>query len=94
MSTEFKGKIVTSKDIIKAIKNFNDQYNNTNLYDSWLDKGNYKFAIQIGENLYPCKHILSEATGISTAEFGGGHQTNSVLKKLGFQVIDKPTRNS
>lgn len=40
-------------------------------------------------NYYPPKHILSQATGISTRDFSGGDETNNVLRQLGFEVIDK-----
>jgi len=33
---------------------------------------------------------LSQATGIDILEFSGGEQTNSVFRKLGFRVVDKP----
>ena len=90
MSVVFRGVHVTAQDILLAINDFNSQFPDTNEYDSWLDKDTYKYAVQHEGKLYPCKHILSRATGIDTAEFGGGAQTNNVFHKLGFRVIDKP----
>ena len=81
---------VTAKDILKAMRYFDLQYQNGNDYDSWLDKKNYKYAVKHNSKLYPPKHILSRATAIDTSEFRGGEQTNSVFRKLGFRVIDKP----
>ena len=72
------------------MRDFDSQYPDTNEYDSWLDKGNYKYAVEYNAKLYPCKHILSRATGIDTSEFRGGRRTNRVFRQLDFHVIDKP----
>ena len=88
-STIFKGSEVMREDVLRAIKDFDAQYDYTNQYDSWLDKGTYKYALQYKGKLYPCKHILSRATGISVAEFSGGEQTNRVFRDLGFEVVPK-----
>lgn len=90
MNTIFKGVTVTAEAVLAAIQDFDAQYPDTNDYDSWLDKGTYKYAIQHGDKLYPCKHILNQATGIDTSEFNGGEQTNRVFRELGFRVIQKP----
>ena len=86
----FKRITVTAQDILAAMRDFDSQYPDTNAYDSWLDKGNYKYAVERNEKLYPCKHILSRVTGIDTSEFNGGEPTNRVFRQLDFQVIDKP----
>jgi hypothetical protein len=86
----FKGITVTAQDILAAMRDFDSQYPDTNEYNFWLDKGNYKYAVERNARLYPCKHILSRATGIDTSEFNGGKQTNRVFRQLGFHVIDKP----
>lgn len=90
MSTIFKGVTVTAQDILAAMRDFDAQYSDTNDYESWLDKETYKYAVQYGNKLYPCKHILSRATGIDTSEFRGGEQTNRVFRELDFRVIQKP----
>lgn len=90
MSVIFKGVNITAKDILAAMSDFDSQYPNTNDYDAWLDKETYKYAIRYNSRLYPCKYILSQATGIDISEFLGGKQTNSVLRELDFHVIDKP----
>ncbi len=89
METIFKGVPVKTDDILKAILEFDAQYPNTNSYGAWLEKDTYKYAVQHGGKLYPCKYILSQATGIDTSEFNGGNQTNNVFRRLGFHVIDK-----
>lgn len=90
MSVIFIGINVSAQDILPAMRDFASQYSHTNEYDSWLDKATYKYAVQYKGKLYPCKHILRRATGIETSEFNGGEQTNTVFRKLGFRVIDKP----
>jgi hypothetical protein len=90
MSVIFKGISITAQDILTAMSKFDSQYPDTNDYDSWLHKETYKYAIRHNGKLYPCKHILSQATGIDTSEFNGGEQTNSVFRKLGFRDITKP----
>ena len=86
----FKGVNIIAQDILTAMRDFDSHYADTNEYDSWLYKKNYKYAIERNGKLYPCKHILSRATGINTSEFGGGEQTNSVLRQLFFHVLEKP----
>jgi len=88
----FKGKRITRQRILDVIRDFDKKYPDTNQYDRWLEKRNFKFAIKWEGKLYPPKHILSQASGINTSEFSGGQQTNSVFKTLGFTIIDKPSR--
>ena len=89
-TTVFQQKTVSAQEILRALEDFEAQYADTNDYDSWLDKRIYKYAVQYADRLYPCKYILSQATGIHTSEFGGGEQTNRVFRDLGFNVINKP----
>lgn len=76
--------------VLCAMSDFDSEYHGTNDYRSWLEKANYKYAIAHAGRLYPCKHILSRASGIPTSLFNGGSQTNGILERLGFQVILKP----
>ena len=90
MSTvTFKQKTVSIQEVLRAMRDFDAQYMDTNDYDSWLEKGTYKYAVQHDGKLYPCKYILSLATGVPTSGFSGGEQTNRVFRRLGFRVIDK-----
>jgi hypothetical protein len=86
----FKGIAVHRHEILDAIHKFDQAYPDTNQYDSWLEKNSYKFALIYRGKLYPCKHILSETTGIDTDYFSGGEPTNRVFRELGFTVIAKP----
>lgn len=87
--TTFKQQGVTRQQILQAIHSFDIEHPDTNTYENWLDNANYKYAVQHNDKLYPCKHILSQATGIATAEFSGGEQTNRVFEALGFTVVRK-----
>jgi len=89
-SVTFLRRKVTRQDVLDALNQFDSDYSDTNDYDSWLDKGNYKYAVQHLGRLYPCKYILSLASGFDRRDFNGGEQTNSVFRRLGFEVIDKP----
>jgi len=86
MFTTFKGVTIKQEAVLRALDDFDDCYPSTNQYDNWLDKDGYKYAIRYRGRLYPPKHILSEVSGISRADFGGGKQTNRVFRQLGFEV--------
>jgi len=86
METIFKHQVVTRQKILDALHEFDDQYPDPETYDDWLRKGTYKYAVRYDGHVYPPKHILSMATGIPTADFNGGEQTNRVFRQLGFDV--------
>jgi 5-methylcytosine-specific restriction protein A len=88
-STIFKGTTVTRQDILKAMGDFDAEYPDANTYDKWLDKDIYRYAVHYGDKPYPCKYILSQASGIPIREFSGGEQTNRVFRDLGFDVVNK-----
>jgi hypothetical protein len=90
MSTTFRGVSVTAQDILAAMRNFDSLYSDTNECDSWLEKKTYKYAVEYNGKLYPCKHILSQATRIDTSDFNGGEETNRIFRELGLHIIDKP----
>jgi hypothetical protein len=89
MSTNFKGKSITRQLILKAMQDFDDLYPESNDYAGWLDDSKYKYKVHHQKRVYPPKHILSEASGISVSEFSGGEQTNRVFEQLGFLVLLK-----
>jgi len=88
-SVTFLGQDITRQQVIGAINHFDSQYPNTNDYDSWLDK-TYRYAVRYNDGLYPCKFILSLASGFDVSDFSGGEQTNHVFRELGLEVINKP----
>jgi len=89
-SVVFLGQTVSRGRVLDALTQFHRKYPDTNAYRSWLDDGKYLYAILYRGNLYAPKRILAMARGVPVTRFGGGEQTNSVLRRLGFEVIDKP----
>ena len=81
---------ITRDQVLAAFRHFDSAYRDTNDYDRWLDNRTYKYALRQAGRLYPCKFILSVASGCDLNEFGGGQQTNNKFRRLGFEVIDKP----
>lgn len=57
----------------------------------------HAFRVEVDEACYPPKYLISDAARIATgralsfAEFGGGNETNSYLRRLGFRVSDGPS---
>ncbi len=90
MGAIFKNVTVSRDSVLKAMREFDSQYQATEDYDNWMSKGNYRYAVRHGEHLYPVKRILSDAITIPTSEFSGGENANRVFRELGFQVIAKP----
>ena len=91
-SVTLLGRPITRDQVLAALREFDSAYRDTNEYDGWLDKRTYKYALGHAGRLYPCKYILSVASGFGLDKFGGGQQTNSKLRRLGFEVIDKPSQ--
>lgn len=89
METKFKGEVITREKIIQVLNQFDRTYPDSNNYDNWLDKGAYRYALHHNGRRYPCKYILSEASGFSTESFSGDEQTNRVFRDLGFEVAKK-----
>src|SRR4030043_1398295 len=79
---KFIGTYITRGMVLKALDDFDKKYPNTNNYDNWLEKCNYKYELIEKGKRYPPKHILSEVRKITTDNFGGGNQTNQVFKAL------------
>ena len=88
-TVNFKGETVSRDAVLREIRRFDADYADINSYDNWLNKGNYKYALRYGGKLYPCKYILSEASGLHIRSFSGGEQTNRVFRDLGFEVESK-----
>ncbi len=86
---KFFGTYITRGMVIKALTDFDQKYTNTNNYDNWLGKNNYKYELIEKGKRYPPKHILSEIRNISTNNFNGGNQTNQVFRALGFEIRKK-----
>ncbi len=90
-AVRFLGGDLTRDQVTDAIRRFDRQFAVSNDHDGWLDKSTYVYAIRSGGRLYPPKLIVSWATGIDRDRFNGGSQTNNPLRRLGFEVIEKPS---
>ena len=75
VDVDFRGEIISREHILRVLRRFDEVYPDTNAYDNWLDKGNYRYALSYGGKLYPPKYILSQASGESVSTFSGGEQT-------------------
>ena len=89
METTFKRQTVTRQNILDALHEFSAKYPNPEVYDNWLQKDTYKYAVWHNGRIHPPKQILSIATGIPTTDFNGGELTNRVFRQLGFDVENK-----
>ena len=85
-----RGEPVIRQRIIRALKRFDSEYPDTNDYRSWLENRVYKYALQYEGKLYPPKPIVRLARGCDRLDFEVG-EAFRVLRRLGFEVIDKPT---
>lgn len=85
----FRNIDVTFEVVVQALRQFDSDYPESNMYKSWLDRNTYKYAIDFNGKLYPPKHILYMVTGVETTHFSGGDETNRVFEKLGFTIVNK-----
>jgi glycolate oxidase iron-sulfur subunit len=88
----FLGRRITRDDVLRAMREYDGSVSLPAVYDNWLAKDNFKYALIYDHKLYPPKYILSLASGFSTQKYNGGEQTNSAFRALGFEIIDKPRR--
>jgi MoxR-like ATPase len=79
---------VTSTALQEAMDRFDNELRSTPSWVQWQDDDNYKYAIERDGQLYPVKKVVSLATGIPVAEFGGGNQANSYVEGRGFKVVE------
>lgn len=65
-------------------------------WQGWEDNKAHKYAIRVGDALYPVKQIVALATGMPVAEFSGGEgsgQANEYVRNRGFEVVPLRQRN-
>jgi hypothetical protein len=72
---------ITREMVLNALADFDRKYPNTNIYDHWLEKSNYKYELVEKERRYPPKHILSVVRGYRQVNLMW-NQTNQVFKEL------------
>ncbi len=77
-------------EIIKALQTFDHEHRDSAHWRGWEKRKNQKYAIFYKDRLYPPKQIISLATGLHVSRFSGGEQSNSYLRKRGFEIIFLP----
>lgn len=88
MAKVLRGVHATRQNVLRAIDQFDDDYPLTNSYQGWLENSNYLYALLYRARLYPPKYLLGQATDVPLSGFHGGNQTNRVLERLGFEIIE------
>jgi MrcB-like, N-terminal domain/AAA domain (dynein-related subfamily)/EVE domain len=78
---------ISIEDITAALEIFDKDLRDTPEWDDWERKGNYKYAIDQNNKLYPPKFIIHLATGVPLYTFSGGSEANDFLHKKGFKVV-------
>ena len=79
----------TRADVVSAIETYRKEYASD--YAGWQKKAGYKFALIYQGHKYPCKEIISIATGLDKRMFSGGAESNRWLKKRGFEIAEFKT---
>jgi hypothetical protein len=77
----------TIEKLEEAMTSFDHKLRNTNEWEDWEKKGNYKYAIKYDGKLYPPKHIIYLATDAPTHTFSGGNEANDFLRKKGLTIV-------
>lgn len=78
---------VTPEEILKALQIFDSTQRSLTEWQGWEKKKSQKYALSYKGRLYPPKEIISIATGVPVSDFSGGDQSNSYLRRRGFEVI-------
>ena len=95
---------ITERQVLEAMERYDSEcplndYPRTDQrrhIKTWLQNGNFDFAVRHSEGLYPPKHILrsiidpGQTRGLRFIGGVGKGDTNSVFEELGFEVVPKP----
>lgn len=79
---------VSAEKIKAAFIEFDTTLRDLPEWNDWESKSVQYFAVAFEGMRYPPKKIISLATGAPLTAFSGGYQSNSFLKKLGFEVVN------
>ena len=79
--------IVDRPELLAAFEGFDQQIRNTVAWADWEVNAAHIFAVVHDGKRYPPKKIISIATGMPVDSFSGGHQSNTYLTALGFEVV-------
>lgn len=85
-----KMKAVSKERIEQALLDFDLGLRNSHQWQDWTQNPIHRNAIQVANNLYPPKKIVSMATGVPEDQFVGGHSVKKRLAKLGFTFVELP----
>lgn len=83
-------KAVSKERIEQALQDFDRRLRNTHQWHDWTQNPIYRHAIQVANNLYPPKKIVSLATGVPESQFVGGNSVKKYLEKRGLTVVELP----
>lgn len=87
-------KAVSKERIEQALLDFDLRLRNSHQWQDWTQNPIHRHAIQIANNLYPPKKIISLATGVAEDQFVGGHSVKKSLEKLGFTIVELPANKT
>jgi Mrr N-terminal domain len=77
---------VTPDQIRSSMSEFDSRLRHSAEWVGWQANQSHRYAIHVGDKLYPVKQIISMATGAAVSSFSGGAEANSYLTKRGFEI--------
>ena len=78
--------IVGRPEVLAALYRFDQQFRDSPAWTGWRLNSAQLFALVEAGKRYPPKEIISLATGVPIGSFPGGHQSNTYLTRLGFEI--------
>ena len=78
--------IVGRAELLAALVSFDQELRDTVAWAGWEVNAAHIFAAVHDGKRYPPKRIIFIATGMPADSFSGGHQSNTYLTALGFEV--------
>jgi MoxR-like ATPase len=77
---------VSVDQVRSAMARFDAELRSSPQWAKWETNKTHRFALKDGEHLYPVKQIVSMSTGVPVSSFHGGHEANTYLRDLGFEI--------
>ena len=78
---------VSQAELLAAFDAFDQKIRDTVAWGGWEVNAAHIFAVVHVGKRYPPKKIISIATGVPVDSFSGGHQSNTYLTALGFEIV-------
>ena len=95
METQFRGVGLRSEDVTAVLESWDDEEFRGTHNENWLDNPVHRYALVVGNRLFPPKLVLSRVAGLRVDEFTGGEVTNRVFRDLGFEIRElEPLRRA